>query len=92
MKRIKNVIFLIAAVCVMSGFMLLIIAYSNQTVVATVKHYQSVQVVSGDTVSDICKQYHQERHMNDFIKEVGEINHIDPDKITDGNFILIPIY
>lgn len=91
MKGIKGIVFLVA-ICVMSGFMLLIIAYSEQPVVATVKRYQSVQVVSGDTVFDICIQYHQERHMNDFIKEVGKINHIDPDKITDGNFILIPIY
>ena len=91
MKNMKIIwgIFLFVFLCI-SVF--LIIEHNKKTPMATVKSYRSVQVVSGDTVSDICIQYHQERHMNDFIKEVGRMNQIDPDKITDGNFILIPIY
>lgn len=58
------------------------------------KYYTSIQVQQGDTLWDIADTYITDEYndMNEYIREICSINHIDEDAIHAGQYLTIPYY
>ena len=54
----------------------------------------SIEIKSGDTLWDIASEYYSDEfdNMNDYIKEIREVNNMPTDKIIPGNYIIVPYY
>lgn len=64
---------------------------------AVEKQYRSVQVEEGDTLWSIALEYNDEElsksSTKDYIEDVVSINNlVRDDKITAGNYIIVPVY
>ena len=60
------------------------------------KQYRSILIADGDTLWDIADK-HNDKHLSDltnkeYIKEIENINKINSDNITAGNYIIVPVY
>ncbi len=59
------------------------------------KYYTSILLESGDTLWTLAEEYGDEVHyksVSAYIKEVMEINHLDSEQITAGNYLIVPYY
>ena len=55
--------------------------------------YESIHIDKGDTLWSIAKEYNtSDISTNDLVKEIKEINGLSSDYITEGNYIIIPVY
>ena len=55
--------------------------------------YKSIKIVHDDTLWSIAKQYCPKSvSINEYINMVRATNGISTDKITEGNYLLVPIY
>ena len=70
------------------------ISSKAQTNDKELKYYKSVTVQAGDTIWDYANMYADEHYSSKkaYVKEVAEINNIDPNRITSGHNIIIPYY
>lgn len=59
------------------------------------KYYTSITVSKEDTLWSIAEKYMDKEHydsMNDYIKEVKNMNHLKNDIITYGEHLIVPYY
>lgn len=88
-----SVIFVLAAVTICS---IALGAINTQAAPAeqNYKYYTSVEIHSGDTLWSIASDYITDDYedMDEYIKEVCEINHISGNEIHSGQYITIPYY
>lgn len=58
------------------------------------KYYTSIEIESGDTLWSIAEQFRTAEYISvqDYIKEVKEINGLSGDSITSGCYLIIPYY
>lgn len=81
-----------------SGFSLLLFSFkikaqSNETV--QYKYYKSVQVEKGDSLWSYASLYGQNPHYDsheEYIQEVMNMNALSEDRITTGQYLILPYY
>lgn len=59
------------------------------------KYYKSTVVSSGDTLWDYAEEYGINKHYGnhqDYIREVMQMNGLSNDRITEGQYIILPYY
>lgn len=58
------------------------------------KYYTSIQVKPGSSLWEIARKYASSEYkdLNDYIREVREINHLDKDTIYAGSYLCVPYY
>lgn len=59
------------------------------------KYYKSVMVENGDTLWEYAEIYGDSQHYNshdDYIKEVMDMNFLNDDQITTGQYLILPYY
>ncbi len=69
-------------------------AASPAAVTGRTKYYTSIQVKCGDSLWAIAQRYCSEEYadLNDYIREVKEINHLNSDVIRRGYALCVPYY
>ena len=60
----------------------------------TYKYYTSIQIIPGQTLSDIAGIYMTDdyKDTSEYIEEVCTINHVFPDDIHEGEYLTVPYY
>ncbi len=91
--RISFVIFIVMFFCVAG--ILNITAEGSEKMVG--KQYKSIQIEEGDTLWSIALDYNDESlsdcSIEEYIDDIMKINNlVRDDKITSGNYIIVPIY
>ncbi|MCM1134654.1 MAG: LysM peptidoglycan-binding domain-containing protein [Clostridium sp.] len=94
----RHVLMGLAAAVLAVGFSLLffsakIKAQENEAV--QYKYYKSIQVEEGDTLWNYASLYGDNQHYDsydDYIKEVMNMNALSQDKITTGQYLILPYY
>lgn len=91
--RISFVAFIVLFICV-AGILNITAEGSNKP---ASKQYKSIQIVEGDTLWSIALEYNDEALSNDsteeYIEDIKAINNLaGGDKITAGNYIIVPVY
>ena len=58
------------------------------------KYYTSIQIEKGDTLWSIADTYMTSEYdsIQDYIREIKELNHLGPDDIHAGQYLTIPYY
>lgn len=58
------------------------------------KYYTSVEIKSGSSLWEIAEEYMTEEYdsVEDYIKEVKQINHLTEDLIYEGAYLCVPYY
>ena len=58
------------------------------------KYYTSVEIESGSSLWEIAEEYMTEEYdsVEDYIKEVKQINHLTEDLIYEGAYLCVPYY
>ena len=58
------------------------------------KYYTSIQVEPGSSLWEIAREYASSEYedLDDYIREVRQINHLDQDTIYAGSYLCIPYY
>jgi cell division protein YceG involved in septum cleavage len=74
-----------------------ILIQTNQTDASTPVHeklYKSIQIQPGDTLWSISESYMSDEYssVNDYIKEVKEINGFNGNTIYEGGYLIVPYY
>ena len=67
---------------------------SNQDIVAN-KYYKSIQIQKGDTLWSIATEnmdVNYYKNTSEYVKEIKTINALVSDRVTAGNYIIIPYY
>ena len=55
--------------------------------------YESIQIHNGDTLWSLAKEYNtSELSIDDYVKDIKELNNLSSDYINDGNYLVIPVY
>lgn len=95
----KNFLLTIMTICLVITFSLSMSSFlsnakddSNPTYY---KYYKSITIESGDTLWSIAQDYMDDEHydsVNDYIKEVKQINVLNGDDITYGEHLIVPYY
>lgn len=68
---------------------------SSQYSSAPNKYFKSVQIEKGDTLWSIAKENMDTEHyknISEYVKEIKKINALVSDRVTAGNYIIIPYY
>ena len=91
--RISFVAFLVLFICV-AGILNITAEGSDANVQ---RQYKSVKIEDGDTLWSIALEYNDEALSNDsteeYIEDIMSINNlVRDDKITEGNYIIVPVY
>lgn len=91
--KISFMAFLVLFICV-AGILNITAEGSEKSVQ---KQYKSIQIQEGDTLWSIALEYNDEALSNDsteeYIEDIKSINNlVRDDKITAGNYIIVPIY
>lgn len=91
--RISFVAFIVLFICV-AGILNITAEGSNKP---ASKQYKSIQIAEGDTLWSIALEYNDEALSNDsteeYIEDIKAINNLSRgDKITAGNYIIVPVY
>lgn len=84
---------LVIAVAVTYGSFISI-AKSNQPEEKVYKYYTSIQIQSGDTLWELANDYISAEYtsVNDYIKEVKQLNSLKNDNIHEGQYLTVPYY
>lgn len=67
---------------------------SNQAIAAN-KYYKSIQIQKGDTLWSIATENidsNYYKNTSEYVKEIKMINALVSDRVTAGNYIIIPYY
>ena len=59
------------------------------------KYYKQVEIQKNDTLWEIARaniDYEKYHQLNDYIEEVKSINHLEDDRLNQGQYIIIPYY
>lgn len=58
------------------------------------KYYKSIELAPGDTLWDIAAEYMDESYdsINDYIKELKDINGLTSDQIQEGQYLTVSYY
>lgn len=59
------------------------------------KYYKSIMISSGSTLWDFADTYADDRYygsMEEYVHEVMEMNHLNDESITAGQYIILPYY
>ena len=58
------------------------------------KYYTSIQVEHGSSLWEIAREYASSEYedLDEYIREVRQINHLDQDTIYAGSYLCIPYY
>ena len=56
------------------------------------KYFTAYMVQKGDTLWELAREYSNGESYIDYINEVKDINHLYSDRITAGQYIVIPFY
>ena len=58
------------------------------------KYYTSIQVEPGSSLWEIAREYASSEYedLDEYIREVRQINHLDQDTIYAGSYLCIPYY
>ena len=69
-------------------------AKSAQTDVTLYKYYKNVEIQCNDTLWDLAKENYcnEKQSIEEYMKEVKRINHLNDDSIVAGNYIVLPYY
>ena len=91
--KISFVAFLVLFICV-AGILNITAEGSDKPVQ---KQYKSIRIEEGDTLWSIALEYNDETLSNDsteeYIEDIQIINNlVRDDKITAGNYIIVPVY
>ena len=99
-RELKRHIFVFALSIVL--FLAMLFLFSTSKSVASnkedqilYKHFDSIQIKAGDTLTTLAEQYVCEgsNTVSSFIKEVRYINNLDEDDVLiSGNYIIVPYY
>lgn len=67
---------------------------ASETKEVSFKYYTSIEVAYGDSLWSIAEAYISDEYdsVNDYIKEVKAINHMDEDAIVAGQSLIIPYF
>lgn len=93
----KLTLYSVAMLCVLtvvSIFFLHTSSVNAQSDHINSKYFTVIEVEAGDTLWEIAQEYRTSEYysLQDYIKEVREINHISGDEITSGCYLTIPYY
>ena len=90
---------LLVAVFIIGFLVFLLFQTSNIANAATPnsvrhKYYTSVEIESGSSLWEIAEEYMTEEYdsVEDYIKEVKQINHLTEDLIYEGAYLCVPYY
>lgn len=90
---------LLVAVFIIGFLVLLLFQTSNIANAGTPnsvrhKYYTSVEIESGSSLWEIAEEYMTEEYdsVEDYIKEVKQINHLTEDLIYEGAYLCVPYY
>lgn len=90
---------LLVAVFIIGFLMFLLFQTSNIANAGTPnsvrhKYYTSVEIESGSSLWEIAEEYMTEEYdsVEDYIKEVKQINHLTEDLIYEGAYLCVPYY
>ena len=56
------------------------------------KYFTAYMVQKGDTLWELAREYSHNESYTEYINEVKDINHLYSDRITAGQYIVIPFY
>lgn len=67
---------------------------TSGTEVENYKYYTSIEVKYGDSLWTIAQEYVSEEYdsIDEYIDEVMEINHLKEEKISAGQYLIVPYY
>ncbi len=93
----KLTLYCVATTCILTVFCIFFLRTSlvnAQSDHASTKYFTVIEVEAGDTLWGIAKEYRTSEYasLQEYIKEVREINHISGDEITSGCFLTIPYF
>ena len=90
-RKNQKPVFLIALSMVLFGIICAQAAGESST---TYKYYTSIQIIPGQTLSDIAGIYMTDdyKDTSEYIEEVCTINHVFPDDIHEGEYLTVPYY
>ncbi|MFI3237210.1 MAG: LysM peptidoglycan-binding domain-containing protein [Lachnospiraceae bacterium] len=93
--RISVFLVLFFVIMILFGNLYSIGAHNSTVAAPTEKHYTCIEVISGDTLTDIALEYQSAEYSktSDLIDEICYINHLnDTDSIFVGQNLVIPYY
>ncbi len=93
-KKWIGIIFIILIVlCIFKGGTMIADAYADKTNEKH-KYYESICIQNGDTLWSIAGQYISEEYgnMDQYIKELMQINGLKTDGIQTGNYLTVVYY
>ena len=95
-KRLSLAVLLCFAVLAAFGtsFVLTRTAEAGTSESSRYKYYTSIQVEPGSSLWEISREYASSEYqdLDDYIREVRQINHLDQDTIYAGSYLCIPYY
>lgn len=97
--RRNTVIFMISLLIIIFFITFFITSFSSQASDKAhphyYKYYKSIEIKKGDTLWSIANEYMDIQHyegISDYINEVKEMNALTNNRITSGNYLIIPYY
>lgn len=93
-RMIAIVILVIVSLGILLGTGINALASAKEDPASYNKYYKTVRVESGDTLWDMADDYINDLDIKktDYIDEICEINHIDGDEISAGDYIVVSYY
>lgn len=95
-KRLSLAVLLCFAVFAAFGasFIMIRTAEAGTSESSRYKYYTSIQVEPGSSLWEIAREYASSEYedLDDYIREVRQINHLDQDTIYAGSYLCIPYY
>lgn len=95
-KRLSLAVLLCVAVIAALGasFVMTSTAEAGTSESSRYKYYTSIQVEPGSSLWEIAREYASSEYedLEDYIREVRQINHLDQDTIYAGSYLCIPYY
>lgn len=95
----KNFLLVVMTVCLVITFSISMNGFlsnaKDDSIEASYKYYKSITIENGDTLWSIAEEYMDAEHydsVNDYIKEVKQMNTLANDNITYGQCLIVPYY
>lgn len=91
------------ALVVITVFLVAVLAFSYHAILSKAssgtddikfKYYTSIEVAYGESLWSIAEEYEGEEYAStqDYIHEVMEINHLQEETLTAGQYLVVPYY
>jgi len=95
-NNVLKFVFIAAAAVVLTVSIKAITAFASSSAGAEQKYYKTVSIGYSDTLESIAESNYDPAHystVNDYLKEITDINHISADSAINGGLIIyIPYY